>query len=526
MALVSAHCLIFAGITLFLYFLFPVKWQWIVLLAANIYFYCTYGAIYIVWPLSCALISYLAGIFLEKKKDSNASRLASTEDDNVKNELRKKGNTEKKNLSALFIVLALSAWIVIKYGGFILENVLAVLRAFRLNIYMDPISVVIPLGMSFYTFHAVAYIIDVYRSKYPAEKNFLKYVTFMMFFPHLIQGPFSRFNELGKSIFMEHRFSYQRLRAGVARILWGMFKKVVIADALASTVNTIIGNYNDYSSVQILFAMVIYSIRLYADFAGYMDMVCGYCHILGIDLAENFKRPYFSKSIDEFWRRWHISLGHWFRDYLFYPVSMGKNGMKLSKWGRKKWGAKMGKLISGYYALFFVWTVTGLWHGASWNYLIWGYLNLICIMSTMQFSEGYSAVKSKIGIKDESMLWKLLCMARTFLLVSLFRIFSISATVSDALGIFKRLFTSFDIKAFFNLSGFFVGMYREEIFMFGIAFIAMLTVDILQEREKWDAVKEKCPVVLRALWYCIMIVLFILMLKGKDMTQGFMYANF
>ena len=302
-------------------------------------------------------------------------------------------------------------------------SVSALLSVFSISMEKPERTFMLPLGMSFYVFHAIGYVVDVYRGKYPAEKNFFKYFTFVSFFPHITEGPFSRFNELGKEIFGEHHFSYDRLCSGCARILWGAYKKVAIADILAGYINTTLGNYEDYGFILICFAVVLYSFRIYADFSGYMDMMCGFCHILGIELSENFKQPFMAKTVDEYWRRWHITLGKWFRDYVFYPVSMSKTGTKLSKWARGKWGAKTGKLIAGHLALFFVWTATGLWHGANWTFLVWGYLNFIVILSTTQLEETYKGIKTKLHINSDSFIWKAFCVARTFVLISIFRFF-------------------------------------------------------------------------------------------------------
>ncbi|MCR5251733.1 MAG: hypothetical protein K6E50_14135 [Lachnospiraceae bacterium] len=525
MAFTSLGFLFFALATVTLYFVFPKKWQWLVLFAANLYFYSTYEIRFLVFLLAAGLISYAAALILEKQNRSSelALKNAGAED---KDRVRRENLKRKKRIAAIAIPLILSSWIVIKYGRFFISNINALIGISGTPGKLPEPEWILPLGMSFYTFHAIAYLIDVYRKKYPAERNFLKYFTFLSFFPHMIQGPFSRFGELGKSIFEEHRFSTDRLREGSARILWGMFKKIVIADPLAATVSTILGDHQAYGGVQILFAVFVYSVRLYADFSGYMDIACGLSHILGIRLAENFRRPFFAKTVDEYWRRWHVTLGFWFRDYVFYPASMGKAGMKLSKWARSKWGPRMGKLISGYFALIFVWTATGLWHGANWTYLVWGYLNLFVIVSTMQLGEVYDKITGKLHIRRESLPWKLFCMLRTFLLISVFRFFSIAPGLKEAFSTLGHTVLDFRPALLLKPSGFLIGMYREEILMAGAGILAMLVVDILQEKEKWDALKAKVPFGLRAFIYACMLLMITLMVKGADMSQGFMYANF
>ncbi len=508
MALISMRCLAFALITAAAYFILPKKIQWAALLAGNIYFYLSFGPKYIFFLLFAGVVSYAAALWLQHINDTDPK------------------SGKKKTVSALAVIAILFFWLIFKYGNFVIDNLNAVLQLFDDSLAISPMKALLPLGMSFYTFHAIGYVVDVYRKKYRAEKSFFKYFTFMAFFPHMIQGPFSRFDELGKTMFSGHGFSYSRLCDGAARVLWGVFKKVVIADPLASTVDMILKDYQNYGGIHIVFAVIVYSIRLYADFSGYTDIVCGYCHILGIDLAENFRRPYFAKTVDEYWRRWHITLGKWFRDYVFYPVSMGKNGVKLSKWARKKWGPKMGKLVSGYFALIFVWTATGLWHGASWTYLIWGYLNLLAIVSTTHLSDLYDRCKQKLHINSDSAGWKAFCILRTYFLVSIFRFFAISSSVGEAFMSIAHVLTDFRISALTQLSGFFVGMYREEIIITGIAVIFLVAVDVLQEGEKWDKLKAGCPALVRALIYSVMLLMIVMMTAGSDVSKGFIYANF
>ena len=525
MTLISVHCFLFALAVILLYFVLPKKWQWLVLVAGNLYFYISFGLQYLFYLLFDALISYGAALAFDRMNQTAVKAMEGM-DAAGKEEARRQLLKRKKKLSALAIVAILFFWILIKYGNFFLSNLQSVLLFFSAPWRPGTLELILPLGMSFYTFHAIGYLIDVYRKKYPAEKNFLKYFCFVSFFPHMIEGPFSRFDDLGRSLLQQHSFSYERFCQGMARILWGVFKKVVIADPLASTITIILSQYQDYGGIHIVFSLILYSIRLYADFSGYMDIVCGFCRILGISLAENFARPYFAQSVEEYWRRWHITLGRWFRDYVFFPASMSRAGTRLSKWARKKWGAKMGKLIAGYFALIFVWTATGLWHGASWTYLVWGYLNLVVIVISMQLADFYARCRKKLSISDSNRLWKGFRILRTYFLVSLFRFFGIAPSLSAAFSILKHGITDFRLGAVTNTSGFFVGMFREEILFMGIGVIFLLVTDILQETGKWDKFKEKSPIPLRALVYSVMLLLIVLMSKGADVSQGFMYANF
>lgn len=421
----------------------------------------------------------------------------------------------------------MGVWAVLKYGNFFIDNINMILDGLHLNWQWRKIPFILPLGMSFYTFHAAGYLIDIYRGKYKAEKNFCRFFTFISYFPHVIEGPFSRYDSLGTSIIQIHSFSWDRLCAGCARILWGVFKKTVVADKIGISVSAILSEYQSYSGTHILFAIFAYGIQIYADFSGYMDIVCGLSHILGIELAENFQQPYLARSIEEFWRRWHITLGKWFRDYVFYPVSMGKTAQKLGRWARKRWGPKMGKLLPGYLALLFVWTATGLWHGASWKYLVWGYLNLFAILSTMQMADRYIKIKERLHISDHNIAWQGFCVIRTFALVCFFRFFSITDGVYTAFFMLKRIFTNLHPGWLMAPQKLFVALGRAEKSAFLVGVIFIFTVDILCETGKWEAAKAKCPMPLRNLVYTVLIFAVLLIAGGdNDLVKGFMYANF
>ncbi len=526
MQIVSFDFLLLAAAVTALYFILPKRFQWIVVLCGSVVFYCSYGVKYIIFILFTSFISWLAALRLQSVSKLSGIAVPALEGD-VKKDARAELNKIKRFICGAAVVCAVGIWVILKYSNFFIENFNAVAGKINAAWEVPLQSWVLPLGISFYTFHIVGYVADVYRGKYSAERNFAKYLAFVMFFPHIVQGPFSRYDTLGKSLFEEHGFSYDRLCQGCARILWGVFKKLVIADKLSVAVSGILDNYGTYPGAFSLFAVFAYNIELYADFSGYMDIMCGLSHIWGVSLAENFRQPYFSKTIDEFWRRWHITLGAWFKDYIFFPISMSRFAQKLGRSARKKWGAKMGKLVPGYFALIFVWTVTGLWHGASWTYLVWGYLNMFAIMSTMQLSDFYEKVKAKCHINSDSFVWKAFCIVRTFILVSFFRFFSLQPTLTDALSTLKHVFTELHPGSFLYPSSFFVGMPGADRHAAIFGAVIMFIVDLLNETGKWEAFKEKCPVILRDVGYAAMVILMLLLTTATaDITGGFIYANF
>ena len=527
MSIVSFQFMIFAVAVVVLYFIFPKKWQWIVILGGNVYFYACAGIKYLALLIGTSMVTFFCAIALEHMTNINKKAIPEIGNGEIKTEVKKSILSVKKLICTAAVVCVGGIWVIIKYLGFFTENINALLTSLKVPYQIPLFYWLLPLGISFYTFHIIGYVVDVYRGKYAAEHNFFKFFTYVSFFPHIIQGPFTRFNETGQSVLEPHQFSYDRLSEGCARILWGLFKKLVIADKLSISVNIIFGQYQDYSGVHILMAMVLYCLQLYADFAGYMDIVCGLSHILGIKMPENFRQPYFAKSVEEFWRRWHITLGQWFKDYVFFPLSMGKVGQKLGRAARKKWGARAGKLVPGYFALFFVWTATGLWHGANWTFLIWGYLNLIVIVTSMQLGDFYERTKKKLHIHDTNKAWQLFRIVRTFGLVCFFRFFSSQESVAKAMATLGHVFTNLNLHKMWSLERLFPGLTYMQIILVMLSILAALVVEILQENEVWDKVRGKCPFFVRALVYAVLISMLLLLAGGStDLTGGFMYAVF
>ena len=511
------------------YFVVPKKSQWIIVLIANVIFYMSNGPKYIVYVVLASLVTYAGAIVFENINAANKEKLSAADGVEAKRAIRAATASKKKKIAFALILIVMGVWATIKYGNFAIENLNALFRAIHIDRTIGGLNLLMPLGMSFFSFQAVGYMIDVYRSKYPAQRNFFKYFVFVSYFPHILQGPFSRYDILGESILKEHKFSYDRMCAGTARIMWGFFKKIVIADQIGISVDKILDNYQNYTGFNILCVVFLYAIQIYADFSGYMDIVCGFSRILDIELQENFNQPYFAKSIDEFWRRWHMTISQWFRDYMFYPISMSKIAQKMGKNSRKLLGNKWGRLLPSYFALIFVWTCTGLWHGANWTYLIWGYFNFIVIVCGMHWADYYRKAREICHIREGNVLWEGFRIIRTFALVSFFRFFAISDTVGTAFSMLGRIGQDFNcMKVLANPSNFFPGLSKMQIVVLGLGIIALIVVDVLREVEKWDGVKAKTPLVCRCLVYAGMLMLIYMVVPALSEVEagGFMYANF
>lgn len=524
MSIFSSSFVIFLLILGILYFIVPQKIQWIILLAGNLVFYAASGYPYLIYILSCTFFTWFAALRIEQNGLELKTALAGASTKEEKAELRNAFGRKKKIWITAALILTLGVWIVLKYGSFLVGNIGAL---FHLPALQGALKFVVPLGMSFYTLDAVGYLIDVSRGKYAAENNFFKHLTFVSFFPHIIQGPFSRFDKLGSTLFAGNAFSYDRLCQGASRILWGYFKKLIVADKLAISVNEIFSNYESYWGIHILFVVILYGIQIYADFSGYMDIVCGISHIFGITLEENFRQPYFSKSVEEFWRRWHMTLGHWFRDYLFYPISIGKNAQRIGKTVRGRFGPKAGKLAITLISLFWVWSATGLWHGANWTFLIWGWLNMIVIITSQLLEPCYEKARNFFHISPENKLWNLFQMIRTFCLICFFRFFSRADSLHTALQMLGKIFHGINRKLLLDPVRLFPEMRVQDILVMALGVLMMAFVDVLAEKGKWERVKEKTPFFARNLIYVILIYMLILFAgTGEDIAKNFMYANF
>jgi D-alanyl-lipoteichoic acid acyltransferase DltB (MBOAT superfamily) len=383
------------------------------------------------------------------------------------------------------------------------------------------------MGISFYTFQSVGYIVDVYRGKYAPEQNIGKFALFVSFFPQLIQGPISRFDDLSKTLFNEHEFDVKNISFGLQRILWGFFKKLVIADRILIAVNTITKDPENYQGIFVFIGMIFYAIQLYADFTGGIDITIGVAQVLGIKVQENFFRPYFSKSITEYWRRWHISMGTWFRDYVFYPISISQPMLNLSKSSRKKLGEKIGKRVPVYLSTITVWFATGIWHGSSWNFIVWGLLNGFVIIVSQECTPLYAWFHKKFNI-SHTFIFRLFQVGRTFLLMCSLRILDCYRNVGVSIQMFGSMFTKQNIGEVLNGALLEIGLERSDYYVLLAGVIILIAFSLIQRR---GSVREKLALEPEFLRYAVYIILFISIITfgaygiGYDSNQ-FIYNQF
>ena len=388
-----------------IYFITPGKYKWILLLIASYVFYSFANIKFLFFLLISTISTYLIALILGRINDKE-SRLP----------ISLKQNFLEKNLKKIILIIGLvinlGILVFVKYINFIIYN---------LNISNFPITnIIIPLGISFYTFQVLGYIIDVYRNEILPEKNIFKYALFVSYFPQFILGPISRFKDLSYQFFENHRFKAELFVLGIQRISFGFFKKLVIADRIDIFTDMVYANYNDYSYLILIITSILYSFQIYTDFSGYMDIAIGTSNCLGINIKENFNAPFFSKSIKEFWNRWHITLYQWFKDYVYIPL-----------------GGNRCSTLRTFFNLNVVWFLTGLWHGASWHFILWGLYNEFLIIIHIIYNKYIHLQINFINKKIVLFLQILL----TFLLVSLGFILFKAQSVTDAINIIKKIFT-------------------------------------------------------------------------------------
>ena len=485
MSLVSVQFLVFLAVFLVIYFIVPKRCQWWVLLAGNFVFYL-FGYYKVVGYLLVTIISqYAVAIAIDKQNKKCREEIeSSAETKSSRKEIKQRYGKIKKKLLLLAVFINVGLLCFVKYINFFIENINGVLKLFHSPDELSFVSVMIPLGISFYTFTSVGYVIDVYRDKDEAEYNFFRFALFVSFFPTIVQGPIERHKRMAEHLYTPHFFDYKRLTFGLQRMLFGFIKKLVIADRLSVITTEILGNYvsNDYRGFVLFIGVFMNTFRVYCDFSGGMDMVCGISEIMGIPLTENFERPYMATSISDFWHRWHKTLGAWFGNYVFYPMSLSKPFNKLARKLRGIVGDNVGKVIPASLASFIVFIIIGFWHGPNWKYFFYGLYSAFFVSTGTLLKGQYENWKKILKINEAGKAWIVFKIIRTNFLVTVGRYFSSAATARDAFRMLKGTFTCFNPWVFTDGTFFNLGV-DEHYFRFLIfAMFSLLVIDYFKEK--------------------------------------------
>ncbi|MBQ3110066.1 MAG: MBOAT family protein [Clostridia bacterium] len=437
----SLQFLIFFPVVALLYYVLPHKVRYIWLLVASYFFYMCWNPKYALLMAFSTVSTYTAGLFISKCKATNWKKLWV-------------GLSFTVNIAILFFF---------KYFDFAVNNINACLSAWNLELINPSFDVILPVGISFYTFQALGYTVDVYRKDIAPEKNLLRYALFVSFFPQLVAGPIERSGNLITQLRERHYFKTENVANGLMLMLWGFFEKLVIADRAAYIVDTVYNNYASYTGFAILIATILFAFQIYCDFASYSDIARGAALVMGFNLMKNFDTPYFSQSVSEFWRRWHISLSSWFRDYLYIPLGGNRKGR-----------------VRKYFNLMVVFVLSGLWHGASWTFVIWGGLNGLYQIIGDMTKKLRLKVSSAIGVRRGNFSGKLGKALITFALIDFSWIFFRANSLHDAVRIIKNLFCEFNPWIFTDGTLFTLGLDRADMFVLLMSLVVLLVVSSLK----------------------------------------------
>ena len=460
MSFFSLRFIIFIAAGLLVYAIAPRRFRWVVLLFASYAFYMIGGPRFVLYLLFTTSVTYIAGRLLGAL--------------NAREKTDKRQKTQKKLVAACAILAGFGMLFVLRY----LDYMLGLLHApeqFRFNL-------IVPLGVSFFTFQSIGYVIDVYRGKYAPERNPLKYALFVSFFPQMIQGPISRFDQLSPQLTAGEQLNPDNLKYGLQLVLWGCFKKLIIADRAGVVVETVFHNSGAYTGSVVAFAAIFYSIQIYCDFSGGIDIARGVAKMFGINLVDNFRRPVFATSLADFWRRWHITLGAWMKDYLFYPLALSKPLLRLGKFTRSKIGGTLGKIIPTSICTFTIFVVIGIWHGAHFRFVAFGLWHASIIALSLLLAGPFTKMKQACRIDDKRGYWVLISIFRTTLIVVIGRFFARAPYFMTALSMIRQTFFDFQLSSFTDGTLFTLGITRFDTWVVFIAFAALVVVEWFQER--------------------------------------------
>ncbi len=493
----SYSFLLFFIIVTTAYFLCAHRFRWIVLLTASCIFYMFFIPIFIFILIGTIIIDYFAGLWIEKAQGKR-----------------------RKAFLVLSILANVGVLCFFKYGNFFLENVKVIAELISWNYSLDALMIILPIGLSFHTFQALSYTIEVYRGRQKAERHFGVYALYVMYYPQLVAGPIERPQNLLPQFHRKHSFDYSMVSDGLKQMIWGFFKKIVIADRMASFINPVYNDPAAYDGTTLLMATLFFSFQVFCDFSGYSDIALGASKVMGIRLMQNFRSPYFADSISDFWKRWHISLSTWFKDYLYIPLG----GNKL---GRMRW----------YFNLMIVFMVSGFWHGANWTYIAWGTLHGMYLILALLTKSYRTTLAKSIGLYSIPRFHKILNILLVFTLVNLAWIFFRAENLSDAFFILNKIILDVPIYVFHSLSdsAFLwleplifnkdIGLYYDEFLLLIAAVVLMESVHFIELRTNFIEWINKKATALRWTFY-ICLIYFILFFGSFHNSSEFIYFQF
>ena len=507
-----------------IYNFMPKKIRPIILLLFSLLFFTLISTKLVVFLILTIISIYFSALLIEKIENNKTLALEKALKDDKK-KIKEKYKKRKKEVLIVCILFNVLFLFLFKYLKFFTININNLFEIAKIDYHFKILKLIAPIGISFYTLQALSYLFDVYNGTIKADKNFIRVALFMSFFPQIMEGPIARYNDTAFDLYSGNKITYHNLCFGLQRISWGLFKKMIIADRLNILVKTVFNNYASYSGPTLFLGAVCYTIMLYMDFSGAMDFVLGMGEIFDVKIPENFRQPFFSKNISEFWTRWHISLGKWFKDYIYYPISLSKPMKKMTLSMRKILGNHYGPLVSGTFALFVVWLLNGLWHGAGWTFILFGMYHFILISLGNIINPQLDKLYLKLKINNSTIL-RILKSIKVTILVIFGELIFRADKVKIAFGMIHKIFTDFSINKKELIT---LGLDLPDYLVIIISLVIVFIVGILKEKNINIRSKiEEKPIVLR--WIIFYLLLFSILIFGA-FGPGYqpvdpMYADF
>jgi len=496
----SLSFFIFFPVTAAVYFILPLQWRRWFLLAASYYFYMCFKPEYVIILLVSTLIDYYLGIRINAGKTLKS----------------------RKRTLLIGIILNIGSLAALKYLNFIGESISILLKSFNIFLDIKGFEFLAPVGISYYTFKKLSYLIDVYREKHLPETRFGNFALYVAFFPEIMSGPIDRAGKLIPQFLKKHSFDYRRVTDGLKLMTWGFFKKLIIADRLAGFVDKVYSNPSGYEGLSLITATIYFSFQIYCDFSGYTDIARGAAKILGFELMENFDRPYFSRSIVEFWKRWHISLSTWLMEYLFLPVAYAVS-RKIQQPYFIKIKAESWAYVTG---IIVTMMLCGLWHGVGWTFIIWGTLHGLILAISFATKKTRRKIFKKLKIKKNSLIRKAFQMVITFGTVSFAWIFFRAESLTDAGYIITHLFSGWskllNMAVFFE--AFHFGLLKKELAVALVSIAMMLLIHLLRKTLTFEQYLSRQPAIIR--WSIYIILLVWILTFGDAGSETFIYFRF
>ena len=518
---------VFLPLCLIVYQIAPQKHRQRVLLAFSYLFFWLLSGKLIVYLLGATVFVHCIGIWIEWLRSEQKTALVTAERSEKK---RIKGTYQKKSrrVLAFGVLLLLGTLAYLKYYNFFVGNLTGIFGS-TLPFTLEEKKILMPVGISFYTLQAIGYLADVYWGKIRAEEKLENTALFIAIFAQIMEGPICRYSHIGDTLYSGSSLKIDNLTDGYIRIFWGLFKKKVIADRLAIGVDTIFANYTSYSGAMTVFAAVAYTVQLYMEFSGCMDIIIGSGQLFGIKLPENFRQPFSAQSAAEFWRRWHITLGTWFKTYIFYPVSMSSPVKKWNQYGRKHFGKYITMLGTSAIALFPVWLCNGLWHGARWSYIFYGMYYFTLILLGIAVEPVRDRILKFFHIRENSIGLRLVRTGKTWLIIFIGELFFRADGLKAGLYMFRSIFRGFDINHLFDGKLLELGMSRADLAAIVTGCIVVAVVGMVKERgiHVREALDRKPAFIRWSLYYMLLLAVIVIAAYGDGyQAVDMIYAGF